>query len=117
MLVDLPSLLIKRFTVSITSTKASFLRYFTSALRQEVAPVAWIVIFDESSRCQKILLACSCHGAPRLAYDSHLRLDAFGCNVHLQCINLRILRVAKVEDFCQGDPKDRQSALGWILVD
>lgn len=40
-----------RLTVSITSTKASFLRYLTSLRRHEMAPVAWIVILDASSRC------------------------------------------------------------------
>ena len=38
-----------RFTSSITSTKASFFRYLTSAFRHESAPVACIVIFAESS--------------------------------------------------------------------
>jgi hypothetical protein len=46
-----PSLLIIRLTVSITSTNASFLRYLTSERLHEVAPVACIVIFDESSLC------------------------------------------------------------------
>lgn len=45
-----PSLLIIRLTVSMTSTNASFLRYLTSDRRHDVAPVACIVIFDESSR-------------------------------------------------------------------
>jgi hypothetical protein len=46
---------IERLTVSITSTNASFLRYLTSLLRHEMAPVAWIVIFDASSRCASIV--------------------------------------------------------------
>jgi hypothetical protein len=49
---DVPLELIERLTVSITSTNASFLRYLTSLRRQDVAPVAWIVILDASSRCQ-----------------------------------------------------------------
>ncbi|KAL8288318.1 hypothetical protein RB601_004651 [Gaeumannomyces tritici] len=39
----------RRFTSSMTSTKASFLRYLTSALRHESAPVACMVILAESS--------------------------------------------------------------------
>jgi hypothetical protein len=35
---------IRRLTSSITSTKASFLRYFMSERRQEIAPVACIVM-------------------------------------------------------------------------
>ena len=46
-----PLELMLRLTVSTTSTKASFLRYLTSFLLHDVAPVAWIVIFDASSRC------------------------------------------------------------------
>lgn len=38
-----------KLTSSITSTNASFLRYFTSDFRHDIAPVACIVIFDESS--------------------------------------------------------------------
>ena len=45
-----------RLTVSITSTKASFLRYLTSLRRHEMAPVAWIVILDASSRCGRARL-------------------------------------------------------------
>ena len=47
---DSPSLLISKLTVSMTSTKASFLRYLTSLRLHDVAPVACIVILDESSR-------------------------------------------------------------------
>jgi hypothetical protein len=50
---DAPVELISRLTVSMTSTKASFLRYLTSARRQLVLPVAWMVILDESSRCKR----------------------------------------------------------------
>ena len=38
-----------RLTVSTTSTNASFFLYLTSARLQLVAPVAWVVIFDDSS--------------------------------------------------------------------
>lgn len=38
-----------RFTTSTTSTNASFFLYFTSPRRQLVAPVAWLVILDDSS--------------------------------------------------------------------
>ena len=38
-----------KLTSSITSTKASFLRYLTSARRHDRAPVACIVMRDESS--------------------------------------------------------------------
>ena len=38
-----------RLTSSITSTKASFFRYLTSARRQERAPVACMVMREESS--------------------------------------------------------------------
>lgn len=48
---NLPSLLMSRLTVSMTSTNASFFLYLTSDLLHDVAPVAWIVILDESSRC------------------------------------------------------------------
>lgn len=37
-------------TVSMTSTNASFFLYLTSDRLHEVAPVACIVILDESSR-------------------------------------------------------------------
>jgi hypothetical protein len=40
------------FTFSITSTKASFRRYLMSVLRYDIAPVACIVILDESSLCK-----------------------------------------------------------------
>jgi hypothetical protein len=36
------------------------------------------------------------------AYHGHLRLDSFRCNIHLQSVNLRILRITKVEDLCAG---------------
>ena len=49
-----PVELISRFTVSITSTKASFFLYFTSDLLHDVFPVAWMVILEESSRCAYI---------------------------------------------------------------
>ena len=39
---------IRRLTSSITSTKASFLRYLISARRQDWAPVACCVIREES---------------------------------------------------------------------
>jgi len=47
----------------MTSTNASFLRYFTSERLHEVAPVACIVILDESSLCKdqlvpQVNLAC-----------------------------------------------------------
>lgn len=45
----LPVALMSRLTSSITSTKASFLRYRTSALLHDRAPVACIVICDEFS--------------------------------------------------------------------
>jgi len=44
-----PFALMFRLTVSMTSTKASFFLYFTSTRRQLVAPVAWVVIFEDSS--------------------------------------------------------------------
>lgn len=47
--VDRPFALILRFMFSITSTNASFFLYLTSARRQLVAPVAWVVILDDSS--------------------------------------------------------------------
>lgn len=40
---------IDKLTVSMTSTNASFLRYLTSFLLHEIAPVAWIVILEASS--------------------------------------------------------------------
>ena len=43
-----PAADMRRLTSSITSTKASFLRYFTSERRQERAPVACIVMRLES---------------------------------------------------------------------
>ncbi|QBZ55023.1 hypothetical protein PoMZ_10739 [Pyricularia oryzae] len=50
-----PAADIKRFTSSMTSTNASFLRYLTSALRHDNAPVACIVILAESSgRCSDL---------------------------------------------------------------
>ena len=49
----IPLALILKFTISITSTKASFFLYLTSARRQLVAPVAWLVIFEDSS-CTKL---------------------------------------------------------------
>ena len=39
----------RRLTSSITSTKASFLRYLMSDRRQDTAPVACSVILEESS--------------------------------------------------------------------
>ena len=39
----------RRLTSSMTSTKASFFLYLISALRHDNAPVACIVIFEESS--------------------------------------------------------------------
>ena len=44
-----PLALILKLTVSTTSTKASFFLYLTSARRQLVVPVAWDVIFEDSS--------------------------------------------------------------------
>jgi len=44
-----PFALMLRFTVSTTSTNASFFLYFTSPRRQLVAPVACVVIFEDSS--------------------------------------------------------------------
>ncbi|TLD10525.1 hypothetical protein PgNI_06578 [Pyricularia grisea] len=50
-----PAADIRRFTSSMTSTNASFLRYLTSALRHDKAPVACIVILAESSgRCSDL---------------------------------------------------------------
>lgn len=67
--LDAPVELISRLTVSITSTKASFLRYLTSARRQLVLPVAWMVILDESSRCDgacaRLMLAHTALGGRR----------------------------------------------------
>lgn len=45
----IPLALMIRFTVSTTSTKASFFLYLTSVRRQLIAPVAWVVIFEDSS--------------------------------------------------------------------
>src|SRR6266540_5699189 len=47
-----PFALMLRLTFSITSTKASFFLYRTSARLQLIAPVAWVVILDDSS-CRK----------------------------------------------------------------
>lgn len=44
-----PLALMLRLTVSTTSTNASFFLYFTSFRLQLVAPVAWVVIFEDSS--------------------------------------------------------------------
>ena len=40
---------INRLTFSITSTNASFRRYFMSLLRYDITPVACVVILEESS--------------------------------------------------------------------
>jgi len=102
-----------RLTVSITSTKASFLRYLTSLRRHEMAPVAWIVILDASSRCGRARQGQGrAHergdreeGRERGTHDRLLRLDALLRDVHLECVRLRVLRVAKVEDLCvRGGP-------------
>ncbi len=45
-----PFELIITLMISITSTNASFLRYFTPARLQFTLPVAWEVILDDSSR-------------------------------------------------------------------
>src|SRR5271155_4005472 len=46
---DVPVADMRWFTFSITSTKASLRLYLMSFLRYDIAPVACIVIFDESS--------------------------------------------------------------------
>lgn len=107
-----PSLLINKFTLSITSTNASFLRYLTSILRQEVAPVAWMVILEESSRysdnnynrANKCEVVSSGERGNEdgegggETYDCHFGFDTFLGDVHLQRVNLGILRVSKVQD-------------------
>jgi len=47
--INLPFALMLRLTFSITSTKASFFLYRTSARLQLIAPVAWDVILEDSS--------------------------------------------------------------------
>jgi hypothetical protein len=94
-----PLLDMSRLTLSMTSTKASFFRYLTSDLRQDVAPVAWMVILDESSRCAKrstrrnYCISCTTH-------YGLLGLDALGRDEHLEGVGLGVLRIAKVEDLC-----------------
>ena len=51
----LPFALILKLTLSITSTNASFFLYFTSARLQLVTPVAWLVIFDDSSYVDDVM--------------------------------------------------------------
>lgn len=95
---DSPSLLISRLTVSMTSTNASFFLYFTSDLRHDVAPVAWMVILLESSRYFISWTLAASHLAESTD-NSKLRLDTLGRNIHLESINLRVLRVTEVHDF------------------
>lgn len=106
----------ERLTDSTTSTNASFLRYLMSLRRHEMAPVAWIVIFDASSRCATKSSSATaatqwlCGERERETHDSHLRLDAFVRDVHFERLAFRVLRDAKVEDLC-GD-NVRQSSVG-----
>jgi len=81
----------------MTSTNASFLRYFTSERLHDVAPVACMVIFDESSLCKdqpvlSLMLELE-------AYDCQFRLYAFRRDIHLERVDLGILRITKVKDF------------------
>src|SRR6266567_2125076 len=89
----------RRLTSSITSTNASFLRYFMSARRQERAPVACIVILDESSCVRFSYQYPKAIPSIDVAYHCSLRLDSFCRDVHLECVCLCVLRVSKVKNF------------------
>lgn len=91
----IPFELMLRFTVSITSTNTSFLRYLTSVRRHEVAPVAWIVILDASSRCSH---ASVLPGSLETTYDCLLGLDTLCRDVHFKRVGLGVLGVAKIKD-------------------
>lgn len=107
----------------MTSTNASFFRYFTSFRLQEIAPVAWIVIFEASSLCrprefQRAIGTTKTERGrkQRRTYNSLLRFYSFCCNVHFEGIGLRILRVTKVENFCGTLPRNYQrSASSWCI--
>lgn len=58
-----------------------------------------MVILDESSRYKTSKLvrkskATNLEGA----YHSHFGFDTFGCDVHLESVNLRVLRKPKVNN-------------------
>lgn len=102
-----------KLTSSITSTKASFLRYLMSARRHESAPVACMVILEESSCC---VVSTPPRGADQGTYHCPLRLDALGGDVHLQSICLGVLGVSKVEDLVQQLVYQDKVVLDSLLV-
>ena len=93
-----PFALILRFTVSTTSTKASFFLYLTSVRRQLMAPVAWVVIFEDSS-CGKVSKRCHSFTVEtnRSRWGGY---DAFRHDEGLQSVNFAVLWVPKVDDLC-----------------
>ena len=95
-----------KLTVSTTSTNASFFLYFTSARRQLVTPVAWLVILEDSSLLEHMLAAVRQEDGG--THSDNLRgHDTLRRNVTLKRINLAVLGIAKVVCFCNNSVKVR----------
>ena len=95
---DIPLALMLKFTVSITSTNASFFLYFTSARRQLVAPVAWVVILDDSS--YRFSLRTTASGEGEWTYGSYWCWhDTLSRNIWFEGVDFAVLGVPKVVDF------------------
>jgi hypothetical protein len=89
------------------------LRYLISARRQERAPVACIVIFEESS-CDAVSYALA---AFDMTYHCPFRLDTFSSDVHLQRICLGVLRVPKIQNLIQQLIDQYEVVLYSLLVE
>jgi len=102
---------IERLTVSITSTNASFFRYFTSFLLHEMAPVAWIVILLASSLYTQNFISgwlISTKGRREGGNEKKRRTTA--CSDLIPSVVIYILRVSDSEFW--GYPKSRISVSG-----
>lgn len=94
-----PFALILRLTVSTTSTNASFFLYFTSPLRQFVAPVACVVIFDDSSCTPNQHLSTKPEHDTTHSRNSR-RYNTLCRDITLQRIDLTVLWISKITNLC-----------------